>query len=355
MNPVDFPLALAYDDVLLVPRRSAVGSRQEVSLATRLTRRIALDIPVLAANMDTVCEWEMAVAMAQMGGVGIIHRFLPVEDHGRQVEKVKEVGETLLVGAALGVGEEMTQRAKTCVAAGVDVLVLDIAHGHAEHSLRAVRILKDEFPEVDVIAGNVATGEGAADLAEAGADAIKVGVGPGGVCTTRVVTGVGVPQVTALYDVVRAKVGVPIIADGGIRAGGDIAKALAIGADSVMVGSLLAGTRESPGEVEETSTGPVKRVRGMASQEAAVLRAARRGAELEDEYFEHRSPEGIEWRVAYLGTAADVIRPLMGGVRSAMSYLGATDLTSFQRNARFVRTTPAGVVESHPHASNPGR
>ena len=355
MNPVEFPLALAYDDVLLVPRRSAVGSRQEVSLATRLSRRIALEIPVLAANMDTVCEWEMAVAMARMGGVGIIHRFLPVEDHVRQVEKVKEVGENLVVGAALGVGEEMTQRAKTCVAAGVDVLVLDIAHGHAEHSLRAVQILKDQFPEVDVIAGNVATGEGAADLAKAGADAIKVGVGPGGVCTTRVVTGVGVPQVTALYDVVQANVGVPIIADGGIRAGGDIAKALAIGADSVMVGSLLAGTRESPGEVEETSTGPVKRVRGMASQEAAVLRAARRGAELEDEYFEHRSPEGIEWRVAYLGTASDVIRPLLGGVRSAMSYLGATDLTSFQRNARFVRTTPAGVVESHPHASNPGR
>ncbi|MDE0122082.1 MAG: IMP dehydrogenase [bacterium] len=355
MNPAEFPLALAYDDVLLVPRRSAVGSRQEVSLRTRLSRRIPLDVPVLAANMDTVCEWEMAVAMARMGGIGIIHRFLPVEDHARQVEKVKEAGAELLVGAALGVGEEMARRAKNCVAAGVDVLVLDIAHGHAEHALRAVGFLKDEFPEIDLIAGNVATGQGAADLVRAGADAVKVGVGPGGVCTTRVVTGVGVPQVTALHDVVQAGVGAPIIADGGIRAGGDIAKALALGADSVMVGSLLAGTRESPGEVEETSTGPVKRVRGMASQEAAVLRAARRGAELEDEYFEHRSPEGIEWTVPYRGTAAEVIRPLMGGVRSAMSYLGATDLPAFRRNARFVRTTPAGVAESHPHASNPGR
>ncbi|MCQ3804926.1 MAG: IMP dehydrogenase [bacterium] len=351
MNPTDFPLALAYDDVLLVPRRSAVGSRQEVSLATRLSRRLNLELPVIAANMDTVCEWEMAVAMARMGGVGIIHRFLPVQNHARQVEKVKQVGEDLLVGAALGVGGDMTLRAKNCVAAGVDVLVLDIAHGHAEHSLNAVRILKDEFPEVDLIAGNIATGEGAVDLVEAGADAVKVGVGPGGVCTTRVVTGVGVPQVSALYDVVRSGVDAPIIADGGIRAGGDIAKALALGADSVMIGSLLAGTRESPGEVEETSTGPVKRVRGMASLEAAVLRAARRGAELEDEYFEHRSPEGIERRVAYRGTAEEVIRSLMGGVRSAMSYLGATDLGTFQRNARFVRTTPAGLAESHPHAS----
>ncbi|MCE2526848.1 MAG: guanosine monophosphate reductase [Actinomycetia bacterium] len=351
MNPTDFPLALAYDDVLLVPRRSAVGSRQEVSLATRLSRRLNLELPVIAANMDTVCEWEMAVAMARMGGVGIIHRFLPVQNHAREVEKVKQVGEDLLVGAALGVGGDMTLRAKNCVAAGVDVLVLDIAHGHAEHSLNAVRILKDEFSEVDLIAGNIATGEGAVDLVEAGADAVKVGVGPGGVCTTRVVTGVGVPQVSALYDVVRSGVDAPIIADGGIRAGGDIAKALALGADSVMIGSLLAGTRESPGEVEETSTGPVKRVRGMASLEAALLRAARRGAELEDEYFEHRSPEGIERRVAYRGTAEDVIRWLMGGVRSAMSYLGATDLGTFQRNARFVRTTPAGLAESHPHAS----
>ncbi len=352
MKPADFPLALAYDDVLLVPRRSSVGSRQEVSLATRLSRRLDLGIPVIAANMDTVCEAEMAVAMAQMGGVGIIHRFLPVEDHAREVEKVKEVGEDLLVGAALGVGEGMTRRAKNCVAAGVDILVLDIAHGHAEHALRAVRVLKNEFAEVDLIAGNIATGQGAIDLVKAGADAVKVGVGPGGVCTTRVVTGVGVPQVSALYDVVKSGVEAPIIADGGIRAGGDIAKALALGADSVMIGSLLAGTRESPGEVEETSTGPIKRVRGMASLEAAVLRAARRGAELDDEYFEHRSPEGIERTVAYRGTAAEVIRSLMGGVRSAMSYLGATDLDTFQRNARFVRTTPAGVAESHPHASS---
>lgn len=351
MNPADFPLALAYDDVLLVPRRSSVGSRQEVDLSTRLSRRLDMGIPVLAANMDTVCEWEMAVAMAQMGGVGIIHRFLPVEDHARQIERVKEVGSSLLVGAALGVGDDMTQRAKTCVAAGADVLVLDIAHGHAEHSLRAVGILKHEFPDVDLIAGNIATGQGAIDLVEAGADAVKVGVGPGGVCTTRVVTGVGVPQVTALHDIVGSGVEAPIIADGGIRAGGDIAKALALGADSVMIGSLLAGTRESPGEVEETSTGPVKRVRGMASLEAAVLRAARRGAELEDEYFEHRSPEGIERRVPYRGTAEDVVRSLMGGVRSAMSYLGAADLATFRRNARFVRTTPAGLAESHPHAS----
>jgi IMP dehydrogenase len=237
------------------------------------------------------------------------------------------------------------------VAAGVDVLVMDIAHGHADHAIDGVKRLKDLFPDTDLMAGNVATPEGAMDLAEAGADAVKVGVGPGGVCTTRLVAGVGVPQLTAVDDVARAGIGVPIIADGGIRTSGDIAKALAVGADTVMIGSLLAGTKESPGEVEQTSRGLVKRYRGMASREAVEKRAARHGEELDEEYFEQRAAEGVEGTVPYRGSVAKVIGSLMAGVRSSMSYLDATDLASFRANAAFIQVTANGLRENHPHAT----
>ena len=352
----DLRTGLTYDDVLLVPRRSRVRSRRQVSLTTRLSRNLTLDLPIVAANMDTVCEAEMAITMARLGGIGIIHRFLPTYAHALEVEKVKLAGADLRVGVAVGTDHDMLERAKSCVAAGADVLVLDIAHGHADHAVEGVQRLKDAFADVDLVAGNVATPEGAADLAAAGADAIKVGVGPGGVCTTRLVAGVGVPQLTALDDAVAGAGGVPIIADGGIRTSGDIAKALAAGADTVMIGSLLAGTKESPGEVEHSAKGLVKRIRGMASREAAEGRAERHGAELDDEYFEHRAPEGVEGLVPYRGEVAKVLHQLLGGVKSAMSYLDATDLEEFRRNATFVRVTSAGIVENHPHAAlhNPG-
>jgi IMP dehydrogenase len=330
---------LTFDDVLLVPRRSAIRSRQDVSLRTSLTRNVSLDIPIVAANMDTVCEDAMALAMAEMGGIGILHRFLSVDAQAAMVEKVKTVG----------TDHDAISRSKALAASGVDVLVLDIAHGHAEHAIDVLKALKDALPDVDVIAGNVATQGGAEDLAEAGADAVKVGVGPGGVCTTRLVAGVGVPQLTAINDC--AGLGVPIIADGGIKTSGDLAKALAAGADTVMIGSLFAGTKESPGEVEASSRGLVKRVRGMASFEAISARAERTGENVDVEYFEQRAPEGVEGTVPYKGDVRIVVGKLLAGVKSAMSYSNATSITEFWDKAEFIRVTPLGLRENLPHAT----
>lgn len=341
-------LGLAFDDVLLVPRRSSVRSRQDVSLETRFSRNITLQVPVVAANMDTVCEARMAIAVATEGGIGILHRFLPIEDQADMVRQVKELG--LLVGAAIGTNEDVLERSKALVAAGVDALVLDIAHGHAEHSLDAVRLVKGQFGgDVDVVAGNVATRAGAADLIEAGADAIKVGVGPGGVCTTRIVAGVGVPQLTAVADV--AGIEVPLIADGGIRRSGDIAKALAAGADTVMIGSMFAGTAESPGQVEMSDRGLVKVIRGMSTHEAVKDRAARTGEIVDEEYFEQRAAEGVSGQVPYRGAVGKLIRQLMGGVKSSMSYMDARTIPELWANAEFIRVTSAGIIESQPHAT----
>lgn len=338
---------LTFDDVLIVPRRSSIRSRQDVSVATKLTRRVELAIPVVAANMDTVCERDMAIAMARLGGIGIIHRFMSIAAQAKQVAAVKEAGD-LVVGAAVGTDRDMIDRARELVSVGCDVLVLDIAHGHSDHALDGVKHLKDTFAEVDVIGGNVATAAAAADFAEAGADAVKVGVGPGGVCTTRTVAGVGVPQLTAIADTVD--VGVPVIADGGIRNSGDIAKALAVGASSVMIGSLLAGTKESPGEVEQTRHGLQKRIRGMASFEAIEARASRLGEDVDVEYLEQRAPEGVEGFVPYRGEVAKVISQLMAGLRSAMSYSDANNLAQFTERATFVGVSPLGYAENTAHA-----
>jgi IMP dehydrogenase len=351
VNLDDLPLALTYDDVLLVPQRSGIRSRSQVSIASQLTNTISLETPVLAANMDTVCGWEMAATMADMGGVGIIHRFLPIGDMGAEVRKAYEASEGGTIGAAIGTDHDMITRTRACAEAGASIVVLDIAHGHAEHAIEGIKRIKDECPEVQIIAGNVATAQGAIDLAEVGADAIKVGVGPGGVCTTRLVAGVGVPQLTAVSEAANSGCGVPIIADGGIRASGDIAKALAVGAHSVMIGSMFAGTKEAPGEVEQTERGLFKRVRGMASREAAEKRAERSGEELDDEYFEHRAAEGVEGLVPYRGSVRLLVNELMAGLKSAMSYQNAANLAEFRENARMVRITGAGLNENHPHAT----
>ncbi len=472
------PLALTYDDVLLVPCRSAVASRRDVDTATRLTRELRLTIPIVAANMDTVTEARMARAMAREGGLGVIHRFMPIEQEADEVQRVKRpeeavggrllhtvaptrtvgeaitlmgrhnvnsllvVGENdrllgivtsrdvlfaedptqpverimtggeqlvtapvgtrleqarrilhehrleklplvdatghlrglitardvlrltehpsaardtqgrLLVGAAIGAVGDYMERAQALIEAGVDVLVVDIAHGHSEHALYATRCVKDAFPSVQLISGNVATGEGTRDLIDAGADAIKVGVGPGAACSTRVVAGVGVPQLTALFDCVAAarEADVPIIADGGVRSSGDLTKALAAGAETVMIGSLLAGTEESPGRTVVRQGGRYKVYRGMASVGAAEARRQRETSEdMLDELAAAVVPEGVEAVVQYRGSVADVLFQHVGGLRSGMSYLNARTLSDLRDNARFVRMTDAGRSESTPH------
>ncbi len=345
---------LTFDDVLLVPQRSSIRSRGDVALHTRASRRIKLSLPVIAANMDTVCETEMAIALGKLGGMGAIHRFNTIEAQAGMVGQVKASGD-FPVGAAIGTDHDAYDRARALVNAGVDVLVLDIAHGHADHAIEVLGRVKVQYPEVDLIAGNVATRLGAQELANAGADAVKVGVGPGGVCTTRLVAGVGVPQLTAIAECadVRGHDGelIPIIADGGIRSSGDIAKALAAGASTVMIGSLFAGTKESPGEVEQSSRGLVKRVRGMASFEAIEARAARDGETIDQEYFEQRAPEGVEGTVPYRGEVAKLLNSLMAGVRSGMSYCDARTIESLWNKAEFIQVTPNVVQMNNAHAT----
>ena len=466
---------LTFDDVLLVPAESAVLPT-EVSTATRLTPRIELAIPVVSAAMDTVTEARLAIAIARAGGLGVVHRNLPVDDQVGEVDKVKrsqsgmivdpvtlpaealvadalavmeryhisgvpitdhdgrlvglltnrdlrfidvvdqpianvmrrpplvtaplgttleqakdilwqhrieklpivdEVGMLrglitvkdikkqtdhplatqdekgrLRVGAAVGVGPDALERAERLVDAGVDVLVVDTAHGHSLAVIDVIKQVKGAF-EVEVIAGNVATGEAVDALANVGADAVKLGVGPGSICTTRVVAGVGVPQLTAIHDGAEAAArrGVTLVADGGIQYSGDIAKALAAGADAVMLGSLLAGVDESPGEVVLHQGERYKEYRGMGSMGAMKARSHSK-----DRYFQgdvvdtdKLVPEGIEGRVAYKGPVSNVIHQLMGGLRAAMGYTGAATVADLQAHARFVRITNAGLRESHPH------
>lgn len=476
VNIDSIPLALSYDDVLLVPRRSAVRSRADIDVSTRLTRDLRLAVPIIGANMDTVTEAPMAIALARCGGIGIIHRFLTVADQVGEVSRVKRAealvigdprtidpeaplaearrameaggfsglmvvdergrvqgiltardllagddhapvhtamtprerllvgGPTtgadeaqrilsaarleklplvdaddrlvglitlrdlalhaarpqttkdaegrLAVGAAIGVRGDFIERAQELVGAGADALVLDIAHGHADHALQALRQVRAALPaDTRIVAGNVATADGARDLIDAGADAIKVGVGPGSVCTTRVVAGVGVPQLSAVADcaAVCSAADIPLIADGGIRAGGDVAKAIAAGADSVMVGNLLAGTPESPGIVVTRAGRRVKVFRGMASAGAAAARRAVEGRDQEEEEFTPVVAEGVEAVVPLRDPAHTVVHDLVGGLRSGMSYSDAATIPDMHRLARFVRITPGGLRESHPH------
>jgi IMP dehydrogenase len=257
-----------------------------------------------------------------------------------------------LVGAAVGVRDDYLERAQALVGAGVDALVLDIAHGHAEHAVQALRRLRSQLPDAQLVAGNVATAEGAAELCDGGADAVKVGVGPGSACTTRIVAGVGVPQLTAVLDAVAVcrQNEVPVIADGGIREPGDVAKAIAAGAETVMVGNLLAGTDESPGTIVRRGGQKMKVYRGMASAEATRVRMAAEGIEPpEGTEFTQVVPEGVEAAVPHRGAAAEIVGRLVGGLRSAMSYADARSIADFHANARFVRITSAGLIESRPH------
>lgn len=370
-----FQLALTFDDVLLLPGYSEVLPA-DVDLQSWPTGDLSLNIPILSAAMDTVTEAEMAIGLARLGGLGVVHRNLTPEAQAQEVVKVKQATAAgypqavtdqsgrLLCAAAIGVGEKGLARLEKVVAAGVDVVVLDTAHGHSALVLQTLTEAKRRYPQLPVIGGNVATAAGARDLIHAGADAVKVGVGAGSICTTRIVAGVGVPQWTAVLECASVchQQGVACIADGGIRASGDIVKALAAGADAVMLGSLLAGLDECPGEVVERDGRKYKRYRGMGS--AAAMRgygADRYGSGMsetrfleETEFLEERSQkaaaEGVEALVPYRGRLADVIQQLVGGLRSGMGYVGAADLAELQAKAHFIRITHAGLIESHPHS-----
>ena len=463
---------LTFDDVLLVPRLSTVHPR-DVSVTSRFTRSISLNIPLVSAAMDTVTESEMAIAMARAGGIGVIHKNMPLDRQASEVDRVKRsesgmimnpitlgpdrplreaaalmkrfrisgvpivdgkgrligivtnrdlqfernldqpihqamtkeklvtapVGTTLeeaertlarhrieklpvvdaegvlrglitvkdifkrqqfpaankdshgrlRVAAAVGAGAEAVTRARALIGAGCDVIVVDSAHGHSEGVLSTISALRDTFPDVQLVGGNVATEDGARELVRRGVDAVKVGIGPGSICTTRVVTGVGVPQVTAIVDSVRGAGDVPVIADGGIKFFGDIVKAITAGAASVMMGSMLAGTEESPGESILAEGRRFKMIRGMGS-----LAAMQDGSA--DRYFQEGEvspsklvPEGIEGRVPYKGPVSDVLFQMVGGLRSGMGYCGVADLGQLQRDVSLMRITAAGLRESHPH------
>ena len=346
-------LGLTYDDVLLLPDASDVVP-SEVDTDTRLTRKISLKIPIASSAMDTVTESAMAIAMAKAGGIGIVHRNLPIEDQVKHVIEVKKSG---IVGAAVGVGDDGYARAVALIEAGVDVVVVDTAHGHHRAVLEAIARIKKSHPDIQIIGGNVATRAGAQALINAGADAVKVGVGPGSICTTRVVAGVGVPQVTAIMEAHKAcvKADVPLIADGGLQYSGDIAKAIVAGADTVMLGSLLAGCDESPGELVEVQGRKYKAYRGMGSLGAMQSRGEQKSYSkdryMQDDVLSEDKlvPEGIEGKVAYKGAVATTIHQLVGGLRSGMGYAGAATIADLQNNGQLIQITAAGLQESHPH------
>lgn len=355
---------ITFDDVLLVPAASEVLPN-EVDLHVTLAPKLKLKRPFLSAGMDTVTEEAMAIAMATLGGAGVIHKNMSIPAQVAAVKAVKmaPVPDTttaavdqagrLVVLAAVGVTSDTFERAQALLQAGVDALVIDTAHGHSAGVLRKIAEIRTQFPTATLIAGNVATAEGTRALFEAGVDVVKVGIGPGSICTTRVVAGVGVPQITAIYDAasVAREFKKPIIADGGIKYSGDIVKAIAAGGNAVMLGSMLAGTTETPGEIMTDGQQRFKAYRGMGS-----IGAMDQAHGSSDRYFQggvneanKLVPEGIEARVAYQGDVAKVIFQLVGGLRAGMGYCGAKDLATLTNEAQFVQITNAGLLESHPH------
>lgn len=337
------PEGITFDDVLLVPSYSEVLPR-EVSTAGRFSRRIALRLPFVSAAMDTVTEAPMALAMARAGGLGVIHKNMDIAAQAAQVALVKAEG--LPVAAGVGITPDVLERVRALAGAGADAVVLDSAHGHSRGVIAALRDIKAAFPSVDVVVGNIATAEAARDLIAAGADGLKVGIGPGSICTTRIVAGVGMPQLTAIAEVASvAGEAVPVIADGGLRYSGDVVKALAAGAHCVMCGGLFAGTEEAPGATVEVNGVTMKSYRGMGSVDAMQEGSA-------DRYFQKGAkklvPEGVVAGVPCKGPVADVLYQLEGGLRSGMGYCGAADLEALHR-AKFVRISPATVQENHPH------
>lgn len=367
---------LTFDDVLILPGYSDF-SRSDIDLSTKLTRTIDLKIPLTAAPMDTVCDSKLAITLGKLGGIGFIHRNLTVEDESREVKKVKEAG--VLAGAAVGANEGYEDRIKALANAGVDVVIVDSAHGFDKKIIEAIQFIKKTYPNIQVIGGNIATAEAAKGLIDAGVDALRVGMGPGAICTTRIVSGMGVPQLTAIVETVSVakKAGIPVIADGGIKYSGDMVKALAAGASTVMMGSYFSSSEEAPGKVVELSKEHVparfksilkdgvdsykfKEYRGMGS-----VGAMKEGARIksEDEYhgksYKDRVliAEGVEGLVPVKGTVQNIVDQAVGGIKSGMYYIGAKDLKELTEKSTFIKITHASLTESHPHdilITNPG-
>ncbi len=356
---------LTFDDVLLIPAESHVLPN-EVDLSTQLADNIKLNIPLISAGMDTVTEGAMAIAMALQGGLGVVHKNMSIQAQASEVANVKSVvvpsnatkaavddQNRLLCAAAVGVTSDTFERAEALLEAGADAIVIDTAHGHSAGVLRKIKEFREHFPKQTLIAGNVATGDATRALFDAGVDVVKVGIGPGSICTTRIVAGVGVPQITAIYDAASAarEYHKPIIADGGIKYSGDVVKALAAGGNAVMLGSMLSGTTEAPGDIFEDNGKKYKRYRGMGSVGAM---AQAHGSS--DRYFQggvneanKLVPEGVEARVEYKGDVSDVVFQIDGGLRSGMGYCGAANISELIEKAQFVQITNAGLRESHPH------
>lgn len=356
---------LTFDDVLLIPAESHVLPN-EVKLDTKLAPNLQLHIPLISAGMDTVTEGNMAIAMAENGGLGVIHKNLSIEAQVEEVKKAKsktvdpnlphpavDDQGRLLAAAAVGVTSDTFERAESLLEAGADAIVIDTAHGHSAGVLRKIKEIREHFPNATLIAGNVATCEGTAALFDAGVDVVKVGIGPGSICTTRIVAGVGVPQITAIYDAasVAQKYGKKIIADGGIKYSGDVVKALAAGGNAVMLGSMFSGATEAPGTIFTNEGKQFKSYRGMGSVGAM---SQQHGSS--DRYFQggvneanKLVPEGVEALVPYKGDVSNIIYQIDGGLRAGMGYVGAGTIEELIENSQFVQITNAGLRESHPH------
>lgn len=329
---------LTFDDVLIVPAKSDIRSRRIPNLTSKITKTRSIETPLISANMDTVTESPMAIAMHELGGLGILHRFISIDGQVQEVRKVRDAG-AKAISASIGVNDDFRERARALVDAGVNIITIDIAHGHSVQMMETMKWLKDSFSGIEIIAGNMATPEAVQDLIEAGADAIKVGIGPGSMCTTRIITGCGVPQLTAIALCAEAAepYGVPVIADGGIRTSGDMVKAFAAGASTVMLGSMLSGTIETPGEIVNGR----KQYRGMASKSAQV--SWRGGVP------EGMAPEGESTFVNVKGHVRDVVLEVTGGIRSGMTYFNASDIREIRDKARFIEMSSNGISESRAH------
>ena len=345
----DIKEALTFDDILLVPKYSSVLP-SETNLNINLGNNLNLKIPFLSSAMDTVTESRMATAIAQMGGLGIIHRNLSIAKQFKEIKKVKS--KNLITGAAVGTANEDLLRTKSILDAGVDLIVIDTAHGHSEKVIKILGKIKKISSKTPVCVGNIATGEAALKLYNEGADILKVGIGPGSICTTRMIAGIGVPQITAIMDVKKSMKNkkIKIISDGGIKFSGDIVKGLAAGADAIMMGSVFAGTKESPGKKFKYKNKFYKAYRGMGSIGAMSAGSSNRYFQKNYKDKSKFVPEGVEARVSYKGLVGEILYQLQGGLRSSMGYIGAKMIKEIQKKARFVKITKAGFYESMVHS-----